>query len=150
MLSPSNKEPGPDRVAFERKQREILPSDVHWIEIDLLRGGRGIACDPKVGRYAQRQGFDYLVTASRSTRRKPRLILEVYGFVLRSPFPNISIPLRDPDPDVLLDLGKLFKRAFETGPYLKVVRYDLSPDPSLAPQDAAWARGMLRKRRILT
>ena len=53
--------------------------------------------------------------------------------------PVIAVPLREPDPDVALDLGHVFRRAYETGPYRKVIRYGLPPDPELPPGDAAWA-----------
>ena len=45
ILSPSNKWPGPDREAYEAKQREVLESDASLIELDLLRGGRRILPD---------------------------------------------------------------------------------------------------------
>ena len=56
LLSPSNKAAGPDREAFERKQRSILSSDVNWIEIDLLRAGTKIACHPRVGLHCRAKG----------------------------------------------------------------------------------------------
>ena len=37
ILSPSNKRPGPDRVAYRLKQQEVLESDASLVEIDLLR-----------------------------------------------------------------------------------------------------------------
>ena len=46
ILSPSNKRAGPDREAYESKQREVLESDASLIELDLLRGGRRILPDP--------------------------------------------------------------------------------------------------------
>mgnify|MGYP002382155108 FL=1 len=39
ILSPSNKRPGPDQLAYRRKQDEVLCSDVNLIELDLLRAG---------------------------------------------------------------------------------------------------------------
>jgi hypothetical protein len=146
VLSPWNKHPGPDRDSFERKQREILSSDVHWVEIDLLREGRRIACDPRVDVYCRRKSYDYLVAVSRSERRSPRLQLELYGFTVRDPLPAVAIPLIAPDPDVSLPLGQVFLRAYETGPYHKTIRYDLPPERPLAPGDADWARELVAKR----
>src|SRR4051812_42591652 len=40
VLSPTNKTPGPKgRTLYLQKQQEILDSDVHLVEIDLLRAG---------------------------------------------------------------------------------------------------------------
>ncbi len=55
LLSPSNKYPGVDREVLERKQNDIMASDVNWLEIDLLRGGKRIACHPKVDLYCQKK-----------------------------------------------------------------------------------------------
>ena len=41
ILSPANKRPGAEGAdAYERKRRDILRSEIHLLEIDLLRGGR--------------------------------------------------------------------------------------------------------------
>ena len=39
LLSASNKQPGKDRDKFLAKRWQILASPVHYVEIDLLRGG---------------------------------------------------------------------------------------------------------------
>lgn len=39
LLSPSNKQPGPDREQYLAKARQVMRSNVHLVEIDLLRGG---------------------------------------------------------------------------------------------------------------
>src|SRR5205085_941617 len=39
LLSPSNKEPGPNRDQYLAKRALILGSGAHFVEIDLLRGG---------------------------------------------------------------------------------------------------------------
>ncbi len=131
LLSPSNKTAGPDREAYETKQREILGSNANWVEIDLLRSGKRVACHPSVHVHCRKKGYHYLVTVSRVTRRSPVLDLEIYGFTVRDPFPRISLPLRDPDPDVVLDLGQVFRRAYESGPYTKIVRYEAPPEPPI-------------------
>ena len=37
ILSPTNKEPGPGREEYIRKQQDVMGSFVHLVEIDLLR-----------------------------------------------------------------------------------------------------------------
>ncbi|MBI4603180.1 MAG: DUF4058 family protein [Planctomycetes bacterium] len=148
LVSPSNKVAGDDREAFERKQAEIFSSDAHWIEIDLLRSGTRLGGNPRVALHCRARGHDYVVVVSRSEKRTPQLDLEVYGFTVHDPLPAVAIPLRPPDPDVRLELGQAFRRAYETGPYRKILRYDLPADPALSREDAAWARELLRARGI--
>ena len=40
LLSPSNKRGGPDREQYVAKRGRVLASEAHFVEIDLLRGGR--------------------------------------------------------------------------------------------------------------
>jgi hypothetical protein len=148
LVSPSNKIAGEDRDAFERKQAEIFSSDAHWIEIDLLRNGRRLGGSPHVDLHCRARGHDYVVVVSRSERRTPQLDLEIYGFSVRDRLPVVAVPLRKPDPDVSLDLARVFRRAYETGPYRKILRYDLPADPPLSSADAAWARETLEVRGI--
>lgn len=148
VLSPSNKIPGPDREAFERKRKDIFESGAHWIEVDLLRAGKRLGAHPSVDAHCRRNGYDYVVVVSRSTRRTPRLDLELFGFTVRDLLPMVSVPLLEPDPDVVLDLRWAFRRAYETGPYRKILRYDLPPDPPLEGGDRTWALEVLRTRGI--
>jgi hypothetical protein len=39
FLSPSNKKPGPFRQQYLAKRAQVLNSPVHFVELDLLRGG---------------------------------------------------------------------------------------------------------------
>ncbi len=39
LLSPTNKYSGPDREQYLARRRDLLASAVHFVEIDLLRGG---------------------------------------------------------------------------------------------------------------
>jgi hypothetical protein len=145
LLSPSNKVPGADRDAFLRKQRDVFSSDAHWVEIDFLSEGKRVGGHPSVDAHCRARGYDYVVVVSRSDRRAP-LDLEVFGFGLRDPLPVIAVPLRVPDPDVSLDLGAAFRRAYETGPYRKMVRYDRPPNPPLRGDDARWAQEVVAAR----
>jgi hypothetical protein len=146
LLSPSNKAPGPDREAFERKQGALLSSAVNWIEVDLLRSGTKVACHPRVGLHCQAKNYDYSIVVSRGSRRSPQLTVELYGFNVRNSLPTLAVPLREPDPDVLVDLGEVFRRTYRAGPYHKVLRYDLPPTLPFSPADREWARGLVAAR----
>jgi hypothetical protein len=59
--------------------------------------------------------------------------------------PPIGIPLRDPDKDVPLDLGKVLRAAYERGAYDLSINYRQKPDPPLKGEDAAWSDRLLRE-----
>jgi hypothetical protein len=58
----------------------------------------------------------------------------------------IGIPLRDPDPDVLLDLGAVLSATYDSAAYEMSVDYRKKPEPPLKTEDATWAEKLLRER----
>src|SRR6266545_5032831 len=97
ILSPVNKRPGHQaHLAYHRKRRNLLHSEVHLLEIDLLRGGERPPLERPVPLAA------YYVVLSRAERR-PRV--DVWPIQLRDRLPVLPVPLLAPDPDVALDLG---------------------------------------------
>lgn len=142
VLSPGNKRSASDgRAAYLARQRDVLGSDANLVEIDLLRGGEHTAAVPRealsrLGPYA------YLVVVRRAARPIER---ELYAVGVHARLPRIGVPLRSEDPDVVADLQVLVERAWECGAYWKTVDYGAPPDPPLPPDEAAWARGLLRR-----
>ena len=57
---------------------------------------------------------------------------------------RLGIPLRVEDPDVVLDLGAVFNRVYDTGVYGRLARYTAPADPPLEEAAAAWADELLR------
>lgn len=144
IVSPSNKLPGDDRRAYERKQQEILGSDANLIEIDLLRSGRRLLPYLELQFEVGRLGADYLIMLNRGPGRGDRrLDFTAYPVQLRDPLPCIPVPLLEPDPDVLLDLQYAFNRVYAEGPYVRMIDYSVAPDPPLEGDDAAWADQLL-------
>ena len=151
IVSPSNKEPGSDRRAYQNKQREVLNSDASLIELDLLRGGKRILPDlglaAMVGRLKPQPA--YVVLANRAWRRGGELDYDVFPIGLRESLPCIAVPLKDGEQEIPLDLQYVFDRAYDTGPYHKgAVDYaGPVPAPALDDQDAAWAAELTRPSR---
>jgi len=146
IVSPSNKGPGPDREAYEAKQREVLHSDVNLIEIDLLRGGERLLPYPELREAVARLSPDYLILVNRALgRRAMGTDYELYPVGLREPLPCIPVPLRFGDRDVPLDLQVMVNRAYDRGPYRRMMDYARPPDPPLSEEDAAWADALLRE-----
>ena len=64
ILSPVNKRPGHEAYRdYQRKRRELLRSDVHFIEIDLLRAGERSPLERPV------PAAPYYISLSRANRR---------------------------------------------------------------------------------
>jgi hypothetical protein len=121
LLSPSNKTPGErGRELYLRKQREVLDSSTHLVEIDLLRGGVHTTAVPLDALVALICRFDYHVSVHRSDRFEDFL---VYPVRMDERLPEIVIPLLAGDADVAVDLQAVFDRAYDTGPYLRRIRY---------------------------
>jgi hypothetical protein len=138
VLGPTNKIPGArGRASFMDKRRETLASDVHWVEIDLLRSGtpsfRGL------------QPSDYRLVVSRAGERARA---RYWPVSLRHPLPVIGIPLRKPDPDVPLDLGAVLRAVYDIGAYDLSIDYSQPPEPPLEGKDAAWADRLLKKNKL--
>jgi hypothetical protein len=142
VLSPSNKAPGDQGFdTYRAKQRDVLASQVHLIEIDLLRGGTHITAVP-VDLAREKAGpFDYHVSVHRFDVPKAYF---VYPIRMQERQPIIRIPLLPGDPSVRLDLQAAFSRAYDAGPYRKRILYgeDLIEPPLQAGQDS-WAKAVL-------
>ncbi len=141
IVSPSNKRNGPDRVAYLRKQGEILESEASWLELDLLRGGERLSPAPELAAIVA--GFDpspdYLVTLNRAWRRGGRMAFSLYPFTVRDLLPCVPVPLREGEAEVPLDLQLLMDRAYDRGPYRRgAVDYEEAPSPPLCEDNAAW------------
>lgn len=141
LVSPSNKYAGRGRKSYRTKQREVLASDAHLVEIDLLRAGRHVVRVPE--REVRALGpYDYLVCVNRADDLREDY--EVYRRTVRQPLPKIRVPLADGDPDVALDLQAVVARAYDAGAYRERLAYDRPCVPPLSPDDQAWANDVIR------
>ena len=143
VLSPANKTPGDHgRDPYLQKQREILDSQTHLVEIDLLRGGMHATAVPLELAFEKAGPFDYHVSIHRFDRSEDFL---VYPIRLEERLPEVAIPLLPGDPDVTIDLQAVFDRCYDNGPYRRRVRYaEDAPVPPLRPEQAEWAARFLR------
>jgi hypothetical protein len=139
ILSPSNKQPGSDREQYLGKRRQIFHSEVHFVEIDLLRGG------PRMP-VRDLPECDYCVLVSRSEERPD---LGLWPIHLRNPLPEVLIPLSNPGESVQLDLQAAIQSAFNAAGYAGYI-YEGTPDPPLSDEDAAWANDVLAQAGIPT
>lgn len=143
LLSPSNKAAGTSgREAYLAKQRDVLRSTAHLIEIDLLRSGEHTVAAPR-DLLVRRGLYDYLVSLNRGNRRGR---FEVWARTIRDRLPRIAIPLLDDDPDLVLDLQPLLDRCYDLGAYARRIDYGIDPVAHLTRADAEWVDLLLRER----
>jgi hypothetical protein len=129
LLSPTNKKPGPDRDEYLSKCAFLLYGSVHFVEIDLRRGGT--RPQPPI-----LPACDYYIMVKRK-EDWPRA--GMWPLSLRDRLPVVPIPLNAPDPEVQLDLQAVLHRVYDAADYGKYI-YGEIPDPPLSPEDDAWAK----------
>lgn len=139
ILSPANKRPGQDGAdAYEKKRQELFASGVHLLEIDLLRAGMR----PRLARPLPDAA--YFVFLSRSYTRP---MVDVWPIALSAALPVVPVPLRYPDSDVALELGRVLHQIYRNARYERMVDYrDDPPAPELSADEAAWLDTCLRER----
>jgi len=134
ILSPSNKrEPGLN--AYLTKRDELRIANIHLLEIDLLR--RGTRPWPA----EQLPQSPYMAALIRARH----IQAEVWPVGLRERLPVLPIPLRDPDPDVPLDLQAALDTIYDEADYSLTLNYAAPPpEPLLSADDATWAAECVR------
>jgi hypothetical protein len=136
ILSPKNKRAGAGRKAYEGKRQQILGSLTHLVEIDLLRSGEH---PPILGESIQ---SDYRILVSRSEFRPQA---ELYPFNLPEPIPTFSLPLRQKDPEPVIDLQILINGVYDRAGFDLVINYNSQPIPPVRKADMAWLDEVISK-----
>jgi hypothetical protein len=140
LLSPGNKQAG--ALAQERyleKRASALHGGLHWVEIDLLRGGTRLPIPEGLPESA-----DYLSYVAQATATGWNHL--VYAWTLRDPLPVLPIPLLGED-QARLDLAGCFAAAYDRIAADDEVDYTRQPPPPpLRRSDTAWVNQLLPRR----
>ena len=134
VLSPDNKPGGRNHNLYLRKQSELWHAGVLLVEIDLLStGGRVVPMADGDSRLddAVYVTANYLPSLHRC---------DVQRFGLSDPLPRLPVPLADANRTITLKLAEPFARAYETGPYPMMLRYDEDPPNRWSAEQRAWIR----------
>lgn len=138
LLSPTNKQRG--SAGYQRylqKRLDILNSQSHLVEIDLLRGGQPLPIE------GHPPPSDYRIIVSRGWQR-PRAYL--YAFNVQELIPDCPVPLEsETEEEPLLELQDLLRTLYEQAGYDLRIDYGQKPLPPLGEADAGWAAGLLQK-----
>jgi hypothetical protein len=138
VVSPINKLPGSNGHAdFHRKRREVMASEVHWLEIDLLRAGTR---PPEV-----RGRGDYYALLHRAGEEA---VAEVWFMASRQPLPTIAVPLLPSFADAPLDLQAVVATVYDRFRYDLVLDHGAPPPaPPLSEADATWVAECVARAR---
>jgi hypothetical protein len=137
LLSPTNKS-GNGYYLYEAKRGRVLVRDANLVELNLLAGGRR----PDI-ESAWPPGDYYALIA----RPEQRPFADIKSWLVRDPLPTIPIPLRAPDPDVPLNLAKVFTTTYDRGRYARVIDYAATLHAPLRTSDLDWAAAQARAAR---
>lgn len=129
LLSHTNKRAGSDRESYLQERELFLDSDVHFVEIDLLRAYNPMPYTERIRRGRYRIFIH---------RRRERDRAFVYGFGVRDAIPVFPLPLLPDDPEPSIDLGALLQNLFDRARYDLIINYTEPPSPELNAEDAAW------------
>jgi hypothetical protein len=136
LLSPTNKT-GEGFQEYRAKRKAVLQQKVHLVEVDLLVGGTRL---PHSRPLPVRDYFVYL------SRADNRPYCEVHSWNVRQPLPTIPIPLKAPDADVWIDLGKVFQVTFERGRYARSLAYGAPLPAPFGQENSQWAMDLSARR----
>lgn len=134
VLSPTNKR-GSGAAEFALKRREVLASDAHFLEIDMLRDGERFPVSGPL------PSVPYFVFLSRAELR-PRI--EIWPIPLDAPLPSVAVPLLAPDPDVILEMQLALQTVYDLYHYDADIDYSQPAPLPLSGEQADWADKLLR------
>ncbi|MCA9010125.1 MAG: DUF4058 family protein [Planctomycetaceae bacterium] len=139
ILSPANKLKGSaSRTSYLSKRRDLLQSEAHFIEVDLLRAGN--RTEPTTGM----DQADYLIWLSRSQNRTT---VDYWPTALESPLPTIPVPLLPDDSDVVLNLQTVLHDVHDRNGYVRRLDYSQPvPSPPLTDKQVAWLKELKPNR----
>jgi Protein of unknown function (DUF4058) len=141
FISLSNKVTGAGREQYQKKQWQLREGGVSLVEVNLLRAGPPITQVPMDYLPAHaRTAYQAVVHRSWAGRK-----YDVYPMPLRAPLPKIKIPLRQSEPDAIIDLQSLIDRVYRNGAYHLEIDYTRPPLPPLEGDDAQWAEQLLKQ-----
>jgi Protein of unknown function (DUF4058) len=136
LLSPTNKD-GPGRIEYLAQRKALVYQKVHLVELDLLSAGKRLPLERPL------PPADCFYLLSRGDQRPD---CQVYSWTLRQPLPCLPVPLRDPDPDLLIDLGAVFTTAYDRGRFGRRLNYRGTLPTHLRAEDRKWVEALLANK----
>ena len=140
LLSPVNKVMPAGRAAYRKKQAEYIQGMVNLVEIDLLRCGEFVLAMPEE-EWPRAHSAPYKICIRRIT--KPTIAAGI-GIQMNERLPNVAIPLRPHDRDVVLELQPIIDACYRDGRYYSI-NYDQPINPPFAGKELRWVESILNR-----
>lgn len=139
LLSPTNKRAGSDgRREYLRKRTELLRTQIHLVEIDLLLGGERL---PTVE--SLKATTDYCIFVCRAGTRPTA---ELYEWPLKERIPRVPVPLSPTDRDAVLDLQGALETVYDRAGYDYALHYDQPLGLPLRAGNQEWLQQAIARR----
>ncbi len=140
LLSPVNKTMPAGRAAYRKKQSEYIQGMVNLVEIDLLRCGEFVMAMPEEEWPLIHQA-PYKICIRRVNR--PWVAAGI-GIQLEDKLPNIAIPLRKQDRDVVLELQPVLDACYRDGRYY-TIDYHRAISPPFSAEVSKWVESRIQQ-----
>ncbi|MEO0350912.1 MAG: DUF4058 family protein [Cyanobacteria bacterium P01_A01_bin.15] len=134
ILSPKNKRSGEGRTAYLRKRQQVLTTQTHLVEFDLLLTQTPMPLGTETT-------VDYRILVSRSNTR-PKA--ELYGFNLQKPIPKLYLPLKSGDTEPEINLKAILDDIYDRAGYSFRIDYQQPAQPALDKTIQEWAIALLK------
>ena len=141
LLSPVNKAMPAGRAAYRKKQADYIQGMVNLVEIDLLRSGEFVLEMPEED-WPRVHSAPYKICIRRVTKAT---IAAGIGIQLNERLPNIAIPLRPQDRDVVLELQPLIDACYRDGRY-HTIDYQRPLNPPFTDDERKWFESIVKAR----
>lgn len=134
ILSPVNKR-SPGLEPYREKRQRLHAAGVHLLEIDLLRRGERPLPHPYLPI------AHYLIFLTRAGQGST----DIWAVNVQDTLPVLPVPLRSPDPDARLDLGRGLAIIYERSQYELSIDYGKNPPlPDFSEEDRQWMSNLLK------
>ncbi|MDX1925424.1 MAG: DUF4058 family protein [Pirellulaceae bacterium] len=140
FISPWNKVGTRAREQYTRKQLDYLDAGVNLVEIDLVRQGSYVLA-ASLDDIPESQRTPYMICVYRDTEPDQ---FELYRAPLQERLPNIPIPLRPGERDIVLELQPLIDECYRDGRYHRI-DYHSDIKLNFSESDLAWISQRLRE-----
>ncbi|WP_394793971.1 DUF4058 family protein [Armatimonas sp.] len=138
-----HKSAGRGRDEYLAKQKILLESDVHLLEIDFLRSGEHTLATSKTEIEEHCGLLHYAASLHRGGYGQR---FQAVAWTVQDRLPTVLVPLDEAHPDIEIDLQLVFERTYDEGGFDRMVDYAKPPEQTLPENLATWTATLLQSQ----